>query len=194
VIRVRKVGSELDEELIRFLASKREDTEVSRVSAQLRNGAIVAIVGISAVFLVRSANAQQWIIIDLPWGNSTGSVHPSENSLCFGAPSYYFDWQHSLAYSVENYSSPAKTEYKYLDFYGGSTSPYVSDMKWTQGYLVYGGSNIPLNALNQKSFYSYDITIWLWTYLPHYAYTYTPFAKGGYDVNCASHSQVHFYP
>ncbi len=124
-----------------------------------REALVIAIVAVGAMLGVVSAHAQQWIIIDLPWGNSTGAVYPSTTSYCIGTPSFYFNWAHSLAYSVENFSNPAHTQYKYLDFYGGWTSPYVSDMKWTQGYLIYGGSNIPLNALNQKSFYSYDITI-----------------------------------
>lgn len=157
-------------------------------------GAFV-LAAVCSMLTVVSADAQQWVTIDLPWGNSTGAVYPSTTSHCQSSiPYFYYNWQHSLAYSVENFSWPAHTQFKYLDFYGGTTTPTVSNMKWTQGYLIYGGSNIPLNALNQQSFYSYDITIWLWTYLPHYAYTYTPFAQGGYDVNCASNSQVYFYP
>lgn len=162
-----------------------------------RNILLALISGSVAFVGTMTAQAQTFIIIDLPWGNSISSVHPfqeNEQSLCVGVPTFNFDWGHSLAYSVENFSNPAHTQFKYLDFYGGWTSPYVSDMEWTQGYLVYGGSNIPLNDLDQEDFYSYDITIWLWVYLPHYAYTYTPFARNGYDVNCAGSSQVYFNP
>lgn len=155
--------------------------------------AAALVIGVSRVF------ASAYNTVDLPIGNSTGGVYPSGNTYCWEQPPLNFDWGHSLAYSVGNFSNPARIHYKYLDFYGGWTS-MSGNFRWHLSYLRHPtnpGGHIPLYAFENQSFYSYDITIWLWTYMPHYSYVDGRFVKfdlGQPNYNCGSLSQTVFLP
>ena len=197
VIRGRTVGCGRAMNLVN-LWKFRKGGVMNRIASLIRSMlAPVVVAGVlafcSSIGVVKAA---QWVIVDLPTGNSTGSAYLSHSSSCIYL-GQNFSWGHSEAYSVENFINPARIHFKYLDYYGGWASPAVPNMQWGIAYLDYagyGGPPLVLSALAGQSFYSVDITMWLWVYKPHYASTFSPFFRNGNDINCGSSSVLYFYP
>lgn len=145
-----------------------------------------------------SVRALYYVDVYLPIGNSTGSASPSDSANCYTDP---YSWGHSLAYSVESFSNPSRIEFKYIDFYGGWTNsldPSI-DYRFALAYLVHpsdSSQTIPLYDIRLKSFYVYDVTIWLWTYRPHYSWVQAPFAlyegNGQFNGLCSATSYTTF--
>lgn len=125
-----------------------------------RDRILVALLALTALVPAGVAGAP---LVDVfpPWGYSASSVHPSSGSYCYSVP---YTWQHSLAYSINTYSSPQKINFSYLDWYGGSTTldPSVN-YRYGFVWLVSSASSsaTQISSMWLQPFNVYDVTVWM---------------------------------
>jgi len=166
-----------------------------------RSRVLVALLVLAALVPTGAAGAQ---LVDVfpSWGYSTGSAHPSSGSYCYSVP---YTWQHSLAYSINTYSSPQKITFNYLDWYGGSTTLSPStNYRYGFVWLVSSASNssTQISAMWLQRFDVYDVTAWLsqdmtWSqYHPVWVESNFGLDSGGgqFSYYCISSSTVDFWP
>ena len=169
--------------------------------------AVMAVVLVVASASVSSALAANYILVFPNWGNTVSVIYPSNNgSNCQGTGSNQpYNWQHNLAYSIETFSNPQRIQFKYVDFYGGSTTlPGSVNYRIQNARIIRqagGGANYALNAMIYQPFNVYDVTVWPWEYItwanglpPQVLINHAEFSSGGYNDSCASLSSVEFWP
>ncbi|MEW6512355.1 MAG: hypothetical protein AB1428_15510 [Bacteroidota bacterium] len=132
----------------------------------IRHTLIRLAVGLSATVVVAlaitAASAANPTDIFPPTGNSSGSAFPSQTgNYCF---TQQYNWDHSLGYSIETFSSPKRIQFKYVDFYDGDTTLDLSvDYRLAVGWLVdntNASNSLQLTGFLGYSFYVYDVTLW----------------------------------
>lgn len=166
-----------------------------------RGRILAALLAITAL-LPTGVTAAQLVDVFPPWGYSAGSVHPSSGSYCYSVP---YTWQHSLAYSINTYSSPQKINFSYLDWYGGSTTLNPSvNYRYGFVWLVSSASSsaTQISSMWLKPFNVYDVTVWLWLdvawsqYHPIWVESNFRLDNGGgqFSYYCVSSSTVDFWP
>lgn len=149
---------------------------IRRFNKKLALVALVAVI-VPAAFGVLTAFASQVEVRAVYSGSNTGSAGPSSSQWCYG-PLHTYSWWHGIAYNANVNTGTRSMTVNFIDFYGGGTSPnpvYMPNQVWgPDSWLVGNNSNQPyrfgqLLSWNQHSFYSYDITLWLYRTLTYAA-------------------------
>ncbi len=179
-------------------------------SPSVTNKRSIIVVGLALVLPmaigVLTAVASQVEVRSVYSGWNTGSAGPSSGQWCYGSLHTY-SWWHGVAYSADVNTGTRTMTVNYVDFYGGGTNPnpvYLPNQVWGPDSWVVG--NNPnhsyrfgaLSAWNQQSFYSYDITLWLYRTLTYasggnvyvQAQLGASDGSGGIDQQCFGYSYL----